>query len=1840
MSGDSKSTDAKDFLIGGGEMGRLIRERDWSKTDLGAMASWPASLKIALSLILNSRYPMFVWWGQELVNFYNDAYTPFLGARHPHALGQRAASIWAEIWDVVGPQTEIVMREGRATWNESLLLIMERHGYREETYFTFSYSPAIDDDGRIGGVFCACTEDTRQVIGERRLTALRDLGERLTESEDVEQVCRTAAATIAENSKDLPFAAIYLLAEDGKSAELYETVGLVRGTTPAPVQVLIGAGDDVWNFTGALGAKESQVVTGLLERHGRLTAGAWHDDFTRQAVVVALAKPGVQAVPAGFLVAGVSPRLEFNADYRGYIELVAGHIATGIANARASREARKQIEALAEIDRAKTVFFSNISHEFRTPLTLLLGPTEELLSGSLGETDEVQREHLTTMRRSAMRLQKLVNTLLDFARVEAGRADATYEPVDIGLLTRELASTFCSAVHRAGLLYIVNCPSIDDPVYVDRDMWEKIVLNLISNALKFTFQGAIEVALESSEDRIAVTVRDTGVGISAAELAHLFDRFHRVRGSRARTHEGSGIGLALVKELVRLHGGEVRVESGQGSGTTFTILIPKGSAHLPQDRVGAPRTLSATALGAAAFVEEALRWLPDSEQESPTLSMATAESFDVRRSILPGSERILIADDNLDMRNYLKRLLETRWQVTAVEDGAKALEAARVEQPDLIVSDVMMPVLDGHELLRELRANAATRTIPVILLSARAGEEAKVEGLKTGADDYLVKPFSANELIARVEAHLKLQVVRREAQQALRESEERYRGLIGLLPVGLYTCEAPSGVITFYNERAVELWGRAPKIGDSAESFCGSLRLFKPDGSPLRHDQTPMAAALCDGRSFRNEGAVIERPDGTRITVLVNIEPVHDKSGRLVGVINVFHDTTALKDAERAVQEVNARLAAIVESSDDAIISKDLNGIIMSWNLGAERLFGYTAAEAIGQPVSMLIPAERLDEEPRILERIRRGECIEQYETVRRRKDGTLLDISLTVSPIVDTQGRVVGASKIARDITEPKRVEQKLRENQERLSAELAATQWLQETSTRLIGEDNVEALYEHILSTAVAIMGSDFASLQMFYPERGAGGELRLLSHRGFSTEAASFWEWVRPASESTCGLALRTGQRVVVPDVEKCDFMAGSRDLESYLQTGIHAVQTTPLLSRDGQLVGMISTHWREPHQPSDRALRLLDVLARQAADLIERSKAAEALRESEQRFRSMADSSPNIIWLTDTAGSLKFINRAYLEFLGIGIEELPSFDWRQIVHVEDRDRYDEAFMAALREHQPFHERVRVRRRDGQWRWLEARGAPIFDHRSHLTGYIGSSPDITDIYESQQALKELGQRKDEFLANMSHEIRSPLTGIMGYADILLDKLKDPEDIECLKTIKESGDYLIEIVNDILDLSKIEAGKLVLNIEDVSVHALLAEIQALMDMRAAQKKLPLSLRYESALPERIRTDRTRLRQILINLVSNAIKFTERGRVEMVAKMGGDLLRIEVVDTGIGIAPEHQQILFQPFTQADTTSTREYGGTGLGLTITKRLVEMLGGEISFESELGKGSTFRVAVPIGTVEAPPRKRRNLPEARAAQPGEGSLDDQRVLVVDDREEICYLVSRYIREAGGRPETAADGESAIEAVMAAGASDPFHAMILDIHMPGMDGYEVARTLRQRGSRTAIIALTAGAMVGDREKCLQAGCDDYLTKPIDRRKLVQCVALHANNGRPAAGANGGKIKVLLVDDSYNACKFLGAFLEKRGYEVRAAHDGASALAMAQEFLPDVFFLDIRLPDTNGYELLQRLKALDGVNRARFIGLSGYLDSDDPRSTAFDHFLEKPFDTARLEPILTSKP
>ena len=365
----------------------------------------------------------------------------------------------------------------------------------------------------------------------------------------------------------------------------------------------------------------------------------------------------------------------------------------------------------------------------------MLGPLEDLLAKSDGlQADD--RALLAVTQRNGMRLLRLVNTLLDFARIEAGRTQASYQPTDLCALTTDLASNFRSACERAGIRLAVDCQPLPDPIYVDREMWEKIVLNLLSNAFKFTFEGEIAVRIRDDGGGIELAVSDTGTGIPADELPRMFERFHRVEDARGRSYEGSGIGLALVSELVKLHGGSIRVESALGKGTTFFVGIPKGTAHLPAERVRASTAVAgaSSTASAGAYVAEALEWLP-----------ATAEVSGPRQDL----PRVVLADDNADLREYARRLLCEHYDVHVVADGQAALEAARELRPDLIVSDVMMPRLDGFGLIREVRADPQLRAIPIVLLSARAGEEARIEGLDSGADDYLVKPFSARELLVR-----------------------------------------------------------------------------------------------------------------------------------------------------------------------------------------------------------------------------------------------------------------------------------------------------------------------------------------------------------------------------------------------------------------------------------------------------------------------------------------------------------------------------------------------------------------------------------------------------------------------------------------------------------------------------------------------------------------------------------------------------------------------------------------------------------------------------------------------------------------------------------------------------------------------------------------------------------------------------------------------------------------------------------------------------------------------------------------------------------------------------------
>ncbi|MEO9008354.1 MAG: ATP-binding protein [Candidatus Dormibacter sp.] len=765
----------------------MIRAFDWSRTPVGPVARWPQSLRTAVSILLASGYPMYIAWGPEYVQFYNDAYRPILGSsKHPAALGQGTSECFAEIWQIIGPMFQGVMSGGPATSYHDFLLPLDRFGYVEECYFDFSYSAVRDESGGVGGVFVTCSETTGRVIGERRLSTLRELGAGARYGTSVEAAFKGAALTLAGNPHDLPFALLYLVDAAGSTAQLAGAAGMEEVSPAAPRQVpLDGSDASGWPLGEILRSRKAMTVD-VAARFGTFSIAPWPEPV-RSALLLPIIQVGERGEEqvASMLVAGVSPRRSLDDEYRGFLELIVRQLATVMANARAYRSAVERAEALAELDRAKTAFFSNISHEFRTPLTLSLGPIEDILErsaasgdGTTGAISSTDRDQLQMVHRNTLRLLKLVNTLLEFSRLEAGRAQVSLQPTDLAAVTADLASVFRAAVERAGLELVIDAERLPQPVQVDREMWEKIILNLLSNAFKFTFTGTIRVSVREGAAGAVVTVSDTGSGIPADELPRVFDRFHRVRTTRSRTHEGTGIGLALVKELVEIHGGSVSVESEVGRGSTFTITIPRRAADPSSGRVAAPEAASPSH-DAIALAEEADRWLPGSEPAG----MATPLEEPLPRAGGAGlaiagaaaGARVLVADDNRDMREYLARLLSQYFAVETVADGREALARAIAAPPDLVVTDVMMPVMDGFELLRALRANPRMAGVPVLMLSARAGEEATIEGLEGGADDYLTKPFTARELVARVRANLLMA----RARSAAAASVARYEAAEG-----------------------------------------------------------------------------------------------------------------------------------------------------------------------------------------------------------------------------------------------------------------------------------------------------------------------------------------------------------------------------------------------------------------------------------------------------------------------------------------------------------------------------------------------------------------------------------------------------------------------------------------------------------------------------------------------------------------------------------------------------------------------------------------------------------------------------------------------------------------------------------------------------------------------------------------------------------------------------------------------------------------------------------------------------------------------------------------------------
>lgn len=880
----------------GGEMGRRFAEYDWDAHPLGPPRDWSGQMRAAVATTLASRFPLVLWLGTEdLFVVYNDAYIEILGDKLD-SFAKPGREVWWDIWDSIAPMLAGVVATGEATWSRDLMLPMVTAGRRVERYFTFTYSPLIGADGKPFGIFCPSYETTERVLSERRLHLLNTVASAIVESRSIDDAVGVAVRVCAGQPADLSFIAVY--ADDGATGRV-----TLRGATPPVSALLPGELAELTDWDAASRTRAEMQVIGDVAGTISGIEAALGADCPQEALVLPLG----EASPAGALVVGASPRRPLDTQFEGFCQLLADQLTSTFASIVSYEQERHRADALAELDRAKTAFLTNVSHEFRTPLTLLLGPLDDALLDAAPES--VLAERLTTAARNARRLQRLVDSLLDFSRIEAGRANAKLVCTDVGALTAQIASSFTELCHRAGLELKLDCaPALAD---VDPAMWETIVLNLLSNAVKYTLRGSISVRVRTESGDCVIAVRDTGVGIGAEDLKLLFERFYRADNVRGRSVEGTGIGLSLVRGLVDLHRGTVEIDSELDHGTTVTIRVPRSTSGAVVDPSPAgPNETNP-------YVAEASQWV-----------MPVAEP-----AATPEATRqvVLIADDNADMRAHLERVLSTHWETVSVADGESALAATRNLRPDAIVTDVMMPGLDGFGFVAAVRADPDLAPTPILMLSARAGAEAVSEGYAGGADDYLPKPFRSQELIDRLAS--RLSAVGRERDRQRREAQSRLASELVHLDSALQATSSAGGIMDALlgssfgsgDAGAVAIgvldgedYLRFEYAGDLPAEFRDRYHVVALDapliGADVARTGEPMIVTDTFDLPPRYEHAV--RDSAASIRACVS-HPLRDGSGRILGVLALLWPQPRQFDA--ADLDTFARIAELTSAALDRV---------------------------------------------------------------------------------------------------------------------------------------------------------------------------------------------------------------------------------------------------------------------------------------------------------------------------------------------------------------------------------------------------------------------------------------------------------------------------------------------------------------------------------------------------------------------------------------------------------------------------------------------------------------------------------------------------------------------------------------------------------------------------------------------------------------------------------------------------------------------------------------------------------------------------------------------------------
>lgn len=877
------------------EVAARAREIDWSLTALGPAVSWPEALRAAARTALDAPTPMAVWWGPQFIQIYNDAWRAFLGvSKHPQALGAPAQETWPEIWPHIGPLVQRVLSEGIAASGDDYPLLVQRYGFSEEVFAAFSYSPIRDATGAVVGVFNSVWETTKNVVSERRLLALRALTSKLAGAQGVLDACERVGTALASYPQDVPFALIYLIDERTRQATLAASTGIEAGAGSAP-RVLDLDSDALWPIASALSGSiidgsEGLFIDDLANRCPGLSPvphvrGGGLPPQTAQLRPI---RAATDEPPLGVVVLALSPHRPWDEAYRSFIDLVVRQISAGLAEGQAKERERERLDRLADVDRAKTEFFANVSHEFRTPLTLLLAPLDELVR-SKDLLPAPLAEEVKVAASNARRLQSLVTNLLDFSQIESRRQPPQLALTDLCMLTVDVASHFRSAIEAAGLEFQIHSDPEMPLVPVEPDMWRSLVSNLLANALKFTFEGSITVQLLALRLHAEVVISDTGVGIPSDELPNIFKRFHRVRGTRARTAEGAGIGLSIVHDLISRMGGQIRVRSREGHGTAFTIWMPYKSFRYTKQTPARGIVMPSKDI-VADLAEQATRWVTDIKPEAVgVLEDLVGRHHEASFIGAPQNGRIVVVDDNADVRRYLRRLLGERWSVETVAQADAALGLIASWRPDVVLADVMMPGMDGFELLRRVRADPALKCTPVMLVTARAGETAAVEGLVAGADDYVAKPFSPRELLARVAALIE----RARSAAALRESEMRFRAFVSASSDVVYRMSADWSEMLELNGR-----GLLPDMKAASEGWMTGY--IHPD------DQADVQAAIkraVAGKHMFELEHRVRRLDGTLGWTLSRALPMLDDAGNIKEWLGAASDVTARKQAEEAFRD-------------------------------------------------------------------------------------------------------------------------------------------------------------------------------------------------------------------------------------------------------------------------------------------------------------------------------------------------------------------------------------------------------------------------------------------------------------------------------------------------------------------------------------------------------------------------------------------------------------------------------------------------------------------------------------------------------------------------------------------------------------------------------------------------------------------------------------------------------------------------------------------------------------------------------------------------------------------------